>query len=242
MAPRDWRNPEDYAHLPGLDLSSLAWEFLRRNSRYQQAYETSSSRRSAETSARPFGLRFPIDPAREPAEAAVFWRIDIAPAHALAFTRSALGGVTAAELQAIVLARTSSADGLWLKLPRGLQVVIPRDAGTGEPLALTTPLDGHLAVRLSAAEALRRVIEGRPQPAPSRSTLSRRRATLMLRACDGRTGGASYREVAAHLLAAAPEGGAAWRVSNARDVAIRLCRAAQRAVKDGYLRLLAQRG
>ena len=240
MAPRDWRNPEDYAHLPGLDHSSLAWEFLRRNSRYQSAYEA-SSRRSAETSARPFGLRFAIDPARESAEAAVFWRIDIAPAHALALTRSTLGGVTAAELQAIVLARTSSADGLWLKLPLGLQVVIPRDAETGGPLALTTPLDRHLGARLSAAEALRRLIEGLPQPAPSRSMLSRRRATLMLRACDGRAGGASYREVATHLLAAVPEGGAAWRVSNARDVAIRLCRAAQRAVKDGYLRLLAQR-
>ncbi|WP_430425125.1 transcriptional regulator domain-containing protein [Phenylobacterium sp.] len=38
MPPRDWRVASDYAALGGLDPSSLAWEFLRRNPQYQTEY------------------------------------------------------------------------------------------------------------------------------------------------------------------------------------------------------------
>jgi hypothetical protein len=64
---------------------------------------------------------------------------------------------------------------------------------------------------------------------------------LMLRALDGQAQAASYRDVAAGLLGARPEGSQAWRVSNARDVAIRLCRAARRLAGGGYARFLALR-
>ena len=33
---RDWRNPEDYSFAQGLNGAQWAWEFLRRNPRYQE--------------------------------------------------------------------------------------------------------------------------------------------------------------------------------------------------------------
>lgn len=38
MPPRDWRSESDYDHVDGLDVSGLAWEFLRRNPQYQSDY------------------------------------------------------------------------------------------------------------------------------------------------------------------------------------------------------------
>jgi hypothetical protein len=34
----NWRNPEDYKHLASLDLGAWAWEFLRRNPGYREAW------------------------------------------------------------------------------------------------------------------------------------------------------------------------------------------------------------
>jgi transcriptional regulator/type VI secretion system activator RovC-like protein len=35
----DWRNPDDYAYLEGCNLHEWAWEFLRRNPKFRDAYK-----------------------------------------------------------------------------------------------------------------------------------------------------------------------------------------------------------
>ena len=40
MSDEDWRSEERYARLGALSPAELAWEFLRRNPDYQQAFRT----------------------------------------------------------------------------------------------------------------------------------------------------------------------------------------------------------
>ena len=107
---------------------------------------------------------------------------------------------------------------------------------------MTAPGSGvaGLGARLSALAALERLIEDRGPTADPLSRLGRRRAVQMVRALDARTAGAAYRDVAREVLGRTGEGGP-WGTSAARDVAIRLCRAAGRLMAGGYRRLLGRR-
>jgi hypothetical protein len=40
MGPADWRSPDAYEYLSGLDAPGFAWEFLRRNRAFQRERET----------------------------------------------------------------------------------------------------------------------------------------------------------------------------------------------------------
>jgi hypothetical protein len=239
MAARDWRNAADYAELAACDLSSLAWEFLRRSPAYQRAFQ-GAARQAAGAAAARWGLRALVSPDLPAAEAPVFWRPEAAPAHVLLLVRSAEGEVTAKDLIRRAHARLSTSEGEHLRLPGGLQVVLPPDAPLDAPLAAATPLGRELPVRITALAALERTLAGR-QPAASLPPLSRRRLQAALRALDARRDGASYRELAEHLVSGVPSDPREWRTCNARDVAIRLCRTARRLADGGYLRLLRRR-
>lgn len=242
MAPRDWRDPADYADLARLDLASLAWEFLRRNPQYraEQAARTEDSGDGPAAAAR-WGLRFPVPPDASADEGPVFWRADVAPAHVVLLGRSVQGGVTGEALAGRCLARRPAGEGLHLRFPDGLQAVIPAAVGLRVPLAAEAALDADLAARLTALGALERLLGGRPPGPDPLPPLSRRRAGLMLRALDARTDGASYRDVAAQVLGQPPGEPRAWRTAAARDVAIRLCRSAWRMAGGGYRALLRRR-
>jgi hypothetical protein len=243
MAPPDWRNPEDYEAIARLDLASLAWEFLRRNPQYRLEHRGVSwpalgpDRRGLSPR---WGLRFPVPPELAAAEAPLFWRADVAPAHVVILTRSALGGLSGRALAGLSLARRQGEDGLHLRFAGGLQALVPAGLDLAEPLAAQAALDPELAVRLTALDALQRRLRGLASSPASLSIHARRRAGLMVRALDGRAEGASYRDIAAHVLGAAPDP-LAWRTSTARDVAIRLCRSARRFMGGGYQMLLRRR-
>ena len=53
MTP-NWRDPKDYDYIKGLSASGLAWECLRRNPRYREAFPNMT-----ENEASAWGLRFP---------------------------------------------------------------------------------------------------------------------------------------------------------------------------------------
>lgn len=228
MAARDWRNPADYAWLADLDLSGLAWEFLRRDPAYAEA-------QAAGQDVTPFGLEAPLDPELSAAEAPLFWRAEIAPAHVVRLEASEAGAVSAATLGELSLFGQAAPGVIHLRLPGGLQLVLP--AGDAASLAAHTPLDAHLGARLSALRALERLLAGRAPGGDPLSRQGRRRAVAMTRALDGRAAGAAYREIGEVLLGAGEEG-RAWRTAPARDVAIRLCRAALRMMGGGYFKFL----
>lgn len=232
--PRDWRNAADYADLEALDLSGLAWEFLRRDPRYAQAFSTGAAEATAA-----FGLRFPADPGLDAAQAPVFWRAEVAPAHVVQLARASVHGLGRAELAPVTLAERDAEEGAHLRLLDGLQVVVPPGVAAG--LGALVALDGHYRVRLATVRALARLLGARPPSPDPLSILSRRRVVLMIRALDAQAGRASYRQIAAGLLGVQPGGSHSWRLSTARDVAIRLCRSARRAAFGGYRRFLALR-
>jgi hypothetical protein len=237
MAPRDWRNPADYADLASLDLSSLAWEFLRRNPEYQLAYRTGAALGGA--CAR-WGLRFAADPALAAAAAGVFWCAELAPAHLVVLALSPDAGILWPALEALSVAARMDGGEHHLRLANGLQLLAPADLAADAALAAAVPLDADLGARLTALTALERVLAARGPAADPLSPLGRRRAVQMVRALDGRGANAPYREIARHVLGRGGEG-AGWRTSAARDVAIRLCRSAARLMADGYRRLLGRR-
>lgn len=239
MGARDWRRAEDYAEVAACDLSALAWEFLRRNPAYRRAFQQSLRDPSAPVDPS-WGLRVLVSPDLPASRAPLFWRAEIAPAHVVVLVPSPAGGASLARLARGAEARLSTVEGEHLRLPRGLQVMAPGPPDA-VPLAAATPLDPDLGVRLTALGALERLLAGAapaPDPLPP---LTRARTVKALRALDGRLSGASYREVAEHLVGGVPEDGRSWRTSTARDVAIRLCRTARRLMGGDYRLLLRRR-
>lgn len=61
MSKEDWRSKAAYQYAEALELSGLAWEFLRRNPDYRAAFEAGAPQAERGTSdpARRWGLRFP---------------------------------------------------------------------------------------------------------------------------------------------------------------------------------------
>lgn len=53
---RDWQDGQDYDVFDALDVSGLAWECLRRNTRYRKEYPLMDG---GHTSPASWGLRFP---------------------------------------------------------------------------------------------------------------------------------------------------------------------------------------
>lgn len=132
-------------------------------------------------------------------------------------------------------------DGLHLHLALGPQLFLPAGADPAAPMAAILPLDEDFAVRVAAAARLQASLKSGVHSAVRLPAHRRLRFKRMLRALDGRGTGASYRDVAQHILSADVTDSAAWRTAPARDVAIRLCRAATRLMRGGYLALLRRR-
>ena len=61
MSTEDWRSPAAYQYAANMEPASLAWEFLRRNPDYRNAYKAAPVQADGGTDgpARRWGLRFP---------------------------------------------------------------------------------------------------------------------------------------------------------------------------------------
>ena len=79
-------------------------------------------------------------------------------------------------------------------------------------------------------------------PPDTRMTIQqRRRLRLMMRVSDGRTNGASYREIAFTFFGAERVAANPWKTSSLRDTVIGLARADAAMIGGGYLQLLRHR-
>jgi hypothetical protein len=137
--------------------------------------------------------------------------------------------------------RRMAQDGLHLRLALGPQLLLPAGADPAAPMAVVLPLDEDFAVHLAAAARLHAGLKSGARSADRPPANRRLRFKRMLRALDGRGAGASYRDIAVQILGADVTDSSAWRTAPARDVAIRLCRAATRLMRGGYLTLLRRR-
>ncbi len=127
-------------------------------------------------------------------------------------------------------------------LGKGLKSVhlLLQDAHFNEyPLSILSPLDHGVRAWYRAMGRLLDFLEGRNIGPDSRVTPQKRlRFKSMLRAVDGCSGGASYREIAENLFGARRVASEPWKTSPLRDTTIRLVRDGLAMIAGGYLDLL----
>jgi hypothetical protein len=172
----------------------------------------------------------------------VFWTFDAAPAIVVKLAPAGSDRPAAPDPTCIALDRRRAGDGLHLRLAGGLQVLVPSGLGPQAAIAALLPLDDRFEARAVAAARLYALLAGSAGPRMGPISRDRRlRLRRMLRALDARAQGASYREIAEHVLGARFTDSLAWRTSPARDAAIRLWRSGLNYARGGYLALLRRR-
>lgn len=234
MAAGDTAQGAEGDGLDGLDPSALAWEMLRRNPAYREAFASGADLSD-------FGLQFALDPDLPASRVDPLWRPELAPAVAVRFTPVVVSAATARRLQQACVFSRSNEAGLHLRFPGGLQACLPSSIDLDQPVGAVLPLGRDLAVRILLARAMQRGLFGRWSALPRLSRARRLRLVRALRAHDLRLAGAAYREIAARLLGADFQRSMDWRTSSARATAIRLCASGRELVSGGYLALLGGR-
>lgn len=122
------------------------------------------------------------------------------------------------------------------------QLVIVCDPGEGSPLAAVITLDDETLTRIEALARFWRAWRRRRVPADTRVTpQQRRRLRLMMRAIDGRTARATYREIAIALYGVDRVAAEPWKTSALRDTVIGLVEGGAAMIASGYLKLLRHR-
>jgi len=120
-------------------------------------------------------------------------------------------------------------------------LLLPGSEGN-RSLAALIPLDSQM---LGRVEALIRFWRGhlkRPVSPDTRMTVQqRRRLRLMMQAADGRSNGASYREIATVFYGIERVGANPWKTSSLRDSVIGLVKSGAAMIGGGYLQLLRHR-
>lgn len=112
----------------------------------------------------------------------------------------------------------------------------------GEPLAALIPLDADTPGRVEALIRYWRAGRGKPVPTDKRMTAQqRRRLRLMMQAADGRSDGASYREIGTALFGRERIASEPWKTSALRDMVIGLVEGATALIGGGYHQLLRHR-
>lgn len=124
----------------------------------------------------------------------------------------------------------------------GLRAIITPDVGPSTPLAALIPLDRDSLDRIDALSRLYRALYRLPVPPDRRVTAQqRRRLKSMLRAADGRSHGASYRDIAEAIYGAASVAAYPWKTSPLRDSTMDLVRDSRAMIAGGYRKLLRHR-
>ena len=145
----------------------------------------------------------------------------------------------------LAYATLQTQDAIVLADPGGDHHLVVGTINPTQPLAVLLPLDDRFNIRAEAALRFQRRLFGRAAgPLPRALSLTPRhrlRLVRMVRALDGQTSGATYREIAGVLFDTPGQSATEWKTSPIRAQTIRLVKDAQTMMRGGYLRLLAGR-
>ncbi len=163
----------------------------------------------------------------------------LGPAPKLPQTSAVALGDIDAELQ------QASAEGLHISAfteSGRLHLIALTGLGPGHPIAAVIPIDAHSLDRIQALTRLWRRLHGLPVPKDTRMTAQqRRRLKNMLRAVDGRTNDADYREIAEVIFGVERVAADPWKTSALRDVVLDLVKDGFSMIDGGYRKLLRHR-
>ncbi|MBL8598936.1 MAG: DUF2285 domain-containing protein [Devosia sp.] len=110
------------------------------------------------------------------------------------------------------------------------------------PLAALVPIDADAFDRIKALDRLVRALQKRIVPADRRLTpQQKRRHRFMLQATDGRSNGASYRQIANVIYGVDRIRAEHWKTSALRDSVIGLVEGGLAMIAGGYRQLLRHR-
>jgi hypothetical protein len=192
------------------------------------------------------GYDFLIDPDRSAHETTVFWRPELVASVLLLEAAPAVFRM-ARRLEDLDLAYATlqTQDAIVLADPSGDHHLVVGAINPTQPLAVLLPLDDSFNIRAEAALRFQRRLFGRAAgPLPRALSLTPRhrlRLVRMVRALDGQSSGATYREIAGVLFDMPSQSATEWKTSPIRAQTIRLVKDAQTMMRGGYLRLLAGR-
>ena len=191
-----------------------------------------------------------LDPDRSAGETAIFWRPELV-ASVLMLEAAPSAFRTARRLEQLDLthatlhASPGGDSAIVLADPDGDHHLVADAIDPAQPLAVLLPLDDNFHIRAEAALRFQRHLFGRAAgPLPRALALTPRhrlRLVRMVRALDGRSAGATYREIAGVLFDTPWHSATEWKTSSIRAQTIRLVRDAGTMVRGGYLRLLVGR-
>jgi len=138
-----------------------------------------------------------------------------------------------------------AADAWCLVQGRGVSAVhlaLISGARPDRPLAAVVSLDADAPLRLASVSRLwRNQHAGASRPSDPLTVQKRRRMKSMLRAVDGRTSGATHRQIAQAIFGAGRTAGEPWKTSALRDATMRLVRDGHLMIDGGYHSLLRPR-
>lgn len=136
-------------------------------------------------------------------------------------------------------------EGLHLSYPTDMgriHLIILSDLQHDQPISAIIPLDGVGMDRIEAVTRLWRSLHGHSTPLDRRITAQqRRRLKNMIRAVDGRTNDADYREIAEVIFGVERVAADPWKTSALRDAVLDLVKDGFAMIEGGYRKLLRHR-
>jgi hypothetical protein len=192
------------------------------------------------------GCAFAVDPVLNATDATVYWAPDVDPGTVI-LTAPPLAPVITSIVPSDLNDDTAriGPDGLSIRHGRGtseVRLFLTPGTSLESPLVALVPLGSDGLDRIEAVSRLWRAVNNRRVPADPRLTnQQRRRLRQMLRAVDGHTQGASYREIAQAIFGPARIADTSWKTSALRDVTIDLVKDGLALIAGGYRALLRRR-
>ena len=221
---------------PVLTPAGYAWEFLRRNPHYRQAYNRREE--AALRVDRRWGLRFFVDPFAPAPEADVYWRADAAPA--VVVTAAPKAARTPEDLtlpQSIGDMRVDD-EGVHTRVGDDLQLSFAGHDRVAGSLAVVLSFDRDFSIRLQAARRLYTAARSGHAPPVAMTSAQRLRLDRCLSALDGSLERQSYRAIAEQIFGLQAINEEPWKTATLRDATIRLVRTGRELMRGGYLTLL----
>jgi len=261
----DWRDPRSYDHIGGLMRQSLAWEFLRRNPDYRDAWSRQDPGPAGELAVEgalrvlqlpelpqhvaKWGLLYLEDPNKDAAEADLVWHPAVCPSvlPANVVPPSADRSSDCVHLASLPTSATLFLGGddeqhLLIGRPgHAVQLLCPERPRISSDAIIRPEIHGCQALEPKFA-ALKSLAELRRRAHPTmRVRLPRyvRMLPQILGALDGSLAGASQRDIAARIFGPSTVE-QEWRTDSdyLRARVRRLIRKGQELMTSGYRRLL----
>jgi hypothetical protein len=246
----DWHDAGTYSYLDNLGAMAFAWEYLRRNSAYQDAYESIVSNGDAapetsERTAQQWGLHFMADPGLRADRAHVAWLWHLNPATVIVVPAPDECTETVPTNKLAPAFSRRTADGEHWVLGQGghaLQVALIDGANTARSAAVAIPFDNCPEIRIEATLRFWEAITTGHISGPTLgglTALRRHRLQLILRALDGKFAECSEREIAKVLFGPnSVPSGSAWYDSPERAQTRRLYARGKNLMNGEYRKLL----